>query len=196
MKIYTLISLMFAIISSVHAQTNKNSDEKPNALKTSGNSVQQRQLIKIVSDEKTNSLIINAPEHVLKQIEVLVKDLDEENRNYIGLKVIQLVHLQASEITPLLQTIMASYKPTPIKSSQLGLLNNSWNSNVHGIVLGDDRTNKVIIQSDKTTTANLEKIVRDLDKKTNIIDNTILLKIKNADATLVANLIQNVSGRR
>jgi type II secretory pathway component GspD/PulD (secretin) len=76
------------------------------------------------------------------------------------------------------------------------LNNNNWNANLHGVVLGDERTNKLIILSDKRTTTNLEKIIKELDKKSNLYDNAMLYKIKNADATLISNLIQSVSNKK
>ena len=159
-------------------------------------SVVESQTIKVVADERTNSLVIKAPTNVQKQIEALVKDLDEENRQNLGLKIVQLVYLQASEVSPLLQNVMSSYKPVQVKSSQLSLTSNVWDSDIHGVVLPDDRTNKVIIMSDNRTTALIEKVIKGLDKKSNTVDSAMLLKIKNADATLVANIIQNVSGKK
>ena len=121
--------------------------------------------VKVVADERTNSLVIKAPMTVQKQIESLVKDLDEENRQNLGLKIVQLVYLQASEISPLLSNVMSSYKPIQVKSSQLSLNNSTWNSDIHGVVLPDDRTNKIIIVSDNRTSAIVEKVIKELDKK-------------------------------
>jgi type II secretory pathway component GspD/PulD (secretin) len=176
MKIYKIICSIGLILSST--------------------SMVESQNIKVVADERTNSLIIKAPMTVQKQIESLVKDLDEENRQNLGLKIVQLVYLQASEISPLLSNVMSSYKPTQVKSSQLSLNSNTWNSDIHGVVLPDDRTNKIIIMSDNRTSAIVEKVIKELDKKTNSTNSAMLLKIKNADVTLVSNLIQNVSGKK
>jgi len=108
------------------------------------------QTVKIVSDEKTNSLIIKATIAMQKKIEELVRDLDRENNEMTELKVIQLVDLQDSEISPAMQNVMNNYKPIPIKSSQFEINNNNWNNTLHGLVVADDRTNKLIIISDKT----------------------------------------------
>jgi len=172
MKIWYMLSLSIATIAVAQAQ------------------------VKVMSDEKTNSLIIKAPIQIQKQIEQLVRDLDKENQVNSEIKVIQLVYLQAEELNPLLQSIMNSYKPVPIKSSQFGLNNNNWNSYLHGIVLADYRTNKIILISDKITNNNIEKVVKDLDKKQNQADSILISKIKNANSNLISEILNNVSGRR
>lgn len=156
----------------------------------------QAQGVKVVSDEKTNSLIIKAPLALQKQIEQIVKDIDKENNEATELKVVQLVYLQASEIAPALQRIMNSYKPIPIKSSQFELNNNSWNNSLHGLVLADDRTNKIIIMSDKNTVINIEKIIKELDKKINTSNNVLVNKLQNANASSISEIINGISNKR
>jgi hypothetical protein len=90
---------------------------------------------------------------------------------------------------------MNNYKPIPIKSSQFEITNNNWNNNLHGLVLADDRTNKLIIISDKTTVSNIEKIVKDLDKKVNISNSATITKLKNANSVTISEIINNISRR-
>ncbi len=172
MKIYTIVGFLAMFAAIANAQT-----------------------VKIVSDEKTNSLIIKAPIAMQKQIEQLVRDLDKEHNEMTELRVIQLVYLQASEVSPALQNVMNNYKPIPIKSSQFEINNNSWNNSLHGLVLADDRTNKLIIISDKTAVANIEKIVRELDTKVNITNSATITKLKNANAAAISEIINNISRR-
>ena len=172
MKIYTIIGFLTMFGALANAQT-----------------------VKIVSDEKTNSLIIKAPIAMQKQIEQLVRDLDRENNEMTELKVIQLVYLQASEISPAMQNVMNNYKPIPIKSSQIEINNNNWNNTLHGLVVADDRTNKLIIISDKTAVSNIEKIVKELDKKANISNSATITKLKNANSTTISEIINNISRR-
>lgn len=172
MKIYTIIGFLTMFGALANAQT-----------------------VKIVSDEKTNSLIIKAPIAMQKQIEQLVRDLDRENNEMTELKVIQLVYLQASEISPAMQNVMNNYKPIPIKSSQFEINNNNWNNTLHGLVVADDRTNKLIIISDKTAVSNIEKIIKELDKKANISNSATITKLKNANSTTISEIINNISRR-
>ena len=172
MKIYTIVGFLAMFAAIANAQT-----------------------VKIVSDEKTNSLIIKAPIAMQKQIEQLVRDLDKEHNEMTELRVIQLVYLQASEVSPALQNVMNNYKPIPIKSSQFEINNNSWNNSLHGLVLSDDRTNKLIIISDKTAVANIEKIVRELDTKVNFSNSATINKLKNANAATISEIVNNISRR-
>ena len=172
MKIYTIVGFLAMFAAVANAQT-----------------------VKIVSDEKTNSLIIKAPIAMQKQIEQLVRDLDKEHNEMTELRVIQLVYLQASEVSPALQNVMNNYKPIPIKSSQFEINNNSWNNSLHGLVLSDDRTNKLIIISDKTAVANIEKIVRELDTKVNFSNSATITKLKNANAATISEIVNNISRR-
>lgn len=153
------------------------------------------QSVKVSSDEKTNSLIIKAPTAMQKQIEQIVKDLDKQNNEMTEIKVVQLVYLNASEVEPVLQIVMNAFKPLPIKSSQLELNNNSWNNSIHGIVLADERTNKILLISDKVTVINLEKVAKELDKKTITANSAIITKLKNANASNVSEILNSISRR-
>lgn len=153
------------------------------------------QTIRVSVDEKSNSLIVKAPLAVQKQIEQLIIDLDKEQQSTLNLKVIPLAYTQSSEIAPLLQKVMTAIKPTPIKSSQLSLNSSGWDSDIHGMVIADERTNKLIIMSDKTTISNLEKIIKEIDKKPNYASNAFIAKLKNGSAVNLADILTNVSKR-
>lgn len=151
--------------------------------------------VKITSDERSNTLIVKAPIALQKQIEQLIYDLDNQNRTKMEIKVIQLVYVQSNEIAPLLQNVMNVLKPVQIKNSQMGLNNNLWNSEIHGLILNDDRTNKLIIMSDNLTINNLEKIVKDLDKKPNYVSNALVVKLKNTTPQNISDLLNEINKR-
>jgi type II secretory pathway component GspD/PulD (secretin) len=153
------------------------------------------QTIRVSVNEKSNSLIVKAPPAVQKQIEQLIRDLDSEQQTALNIKVIPLAYTQSSEIAPILQKVMVAFKPIQIKSSQFGLDSSNWDSEIHGIVIPDERTNKIIIMSDKTTINNLEKILKELDKKPTYSSNAFITKLKNANAINLADILTNVSKR-
>ncbi len=153
------------------------------------------QTIRVSVDEKSNSLIVKAPLAVQKQIEQLILDLDREQQTAMNIKVIPLAYTQSSDVAPLLQKVMVAFKPIQIKSSQFGLNSNNWDSEIHGMVIPDERTNKIIIMSDKTTISNLEKIIKEIDKKPNYASNAFIAKLKNGSAVNLAGILTNVSKR-
>jgi type II secretory pathway component GspD/PulD (secretin) len=151
--------------------------------------------VKVTSDERTNTLIVKAPIALQKQIEQLIYDLDNQNKSKLEIKVIQLVYVQANEVAPLLQNVMNVIKPNQIKNSQMGLNNNIWNSEIHGMILNDDRTNKLIIMSDLNTINNLDKIVKELDKKPNYVNNALVVRLKNTTPQNISDIFNEINKR-
>lgn len=150
--------------------------------------------IKIVSDPRTNSLIINAPGEIQKQIESLVKDLDVKRNLKLETKVIQLVYSDAVPMADILQSVMNSIKPLRIKSSQLNI-ERFYEPNDYGMVLPANN-NKIIIISDKATISTMENIIKQLDVKKAHEFNTFVANVKNADVSKIAQIINNFNTRR
>lgn len=150
--------------------------------------------VKVVSDPRTNSLIINAPDDIQKQVESLVKDLDNKRNLKLETKVIQLVYSDAVLMADILQSVMNSIKPLKIKSSQLNI-ERFYQPNDYGMVLPTNH-NKIIIISDTTTISTMENIIKQLDVKKTHEFNVFVANVKNADATKIAQIINNFNTRR
>lgn len=149
--------------------------------------------IKVSVDERTNTLIVKAPPEIQKQIETLIKELDNPSNGSKDIKVIPLAYAYASDLAPALQNIMNIYKPIRINTANMAIGSTNWDSNINGLVLADTRTNQLIVISDKNAIGNIEKIAKQLDKKPNEANGAFLIKLKNAKADNVSSILNEIS---
>ena len=149
--------------------------------------------IKVSVDERTNTLIVKAPPEIQKQIETLIKELDNPSNGSKDIKVIPLAYAYASDLAPALQNVMNFYKPIRINTANMAIGSTNWDSNINGLVLADTRTNQLIIISDKNAISNIEKIAKQLDKKPNEANSAFLIKLKNAKADNVSSILNDIS---
>lgn len=143
--------------------------------------------IRVTSDPKTNSLIVRAPKEQQEQIKKVLQSLDDPYEKNIC-KVVPLRYLFIDDVITVLNNVMSVLKPVRNKS-------NNFDPSLDGIVLGDSRTNQIIIISDKYTNEKLEQIIKQLDKKIKLEDNTFLHVLKNAKADSIANIVNGISRR-
>lgn len=151
--------------------------------------------IKVSVDERTNTLIVKAPPEIQKQIEAMIKELDNPSNGSKDIKVIPLAYAYASDLAPALQNVMNVYKPIRINTANLAIGSTNWDSNLNGLVLADTRTNQLIVISDKNAISNVEKIAKQLDKKPNEANSAFLIKLKNAKADNVSTILNDISKR-
>lgn len=149
--------------------------------------------IKVSVDERTNTLIVKAPPEIQKQIETLIKELDNPSNGSKDIKVIPLAYAYASDLAPALQNVMNVYKPIRINTANMAIGSTNWDSNINGLVLADTRTNQLIIISDKNAILNIEKIAKQLDKKPNEANSAFLTKLKNAKADSLSSMLNEIS---
>lgn len=149
--------------------------------------------IKVSVDEKTNTLIVKAPPEIQKQIEILIKELDNPSNGSKNIKVIRLIYTYASDLAPVLQNVMNIYKPIRINTANMAIGSTNWDSNINGVVLADTRTNQLIIISDKSTISKIEQIAKQLDKKPNEANGEFLTKLKNAKADNLSSILNEIS---
>lgn len=149
--------------------------------------------VKVSVDERTNTLIVKAPPEIQKQIETLIKELDNPSNGSKDIKVIPLAYAYASDLAPALQNVMNIYKPIRINTANMAIGSTNWDSNINGLVLADTRTNQLIVISDKNAINNIEKIAKQLDKKPNEANSAFLIKLKNAKADNVSSILNDIS---
>jgi len=149
--------------------------------------------IKVSVDERTNTLIVKAPPEIQKQIETLIKELDNPSNGSKDIKVIPLAYAYASDLAPALQNVMNIYKPIRINTANMAIGSTNWDSNINGLVLADTRTNQLIVISDKNAIGNIEKIAKQLDKKPNEANSAFLTKLKNAKADSLSSMLNEIS---
>ena len=74
-------------------------------------------------------------------------------------------------------------------------INRVLNAILNGIVMSDDRTNQLIIISDKSTIINIELIAKQLDKKIKLEDNILFKRLSNAKSSDIGIILNSISKR-
>lgn len=146
--------------------------------------------VKVTVDEKSNALIVRAPKEQQMQIKKVIESLDIVGENNI-VKVLPLENTSASSVAPVLGNVMRVLKPSMSSS----ISSNSFDPLLSGVVLSDDRSNQLIIITDKYTINNLVLIAKQLDKPMKLEDNIMFKKLKNANSSDIVLILNNISKR-
>lgn len=130
--------------------------------------------INATSDERTNSLIVRAPESIQYQIQKIL-DVIDNPKNTKSLEITKINYISAKELSQILQTII-NYKYTKNP----------------GICIGDDKTNKIILLEEPKNLIELKVLINKLDVKTNSYDTTLIKKLKNSNPIQITNILNNL----
>ncbi len=146
--------------------------------------------VRVTVDEKQNVLIVRAPKEQQIQIKKIIESIDLSDQSNI-VKVVPMNYIYSSDIVPVLTNVMRAFKPG-MRSS---ISSNAFDPSVSGVVLSDDRTNQLIIISDKSTITHIESIAKQLDKKIKLEDNILFKQLKNAKSSDIGVILNNISKR-
>lgn len=146
--------------------------------------------VKVTVDEKSNALIVRAPKEQQIQIKKVIESLDVVGENNI-VKVLPLEYTSAAAVVPVLTNVMRAFKPGMSSS----ISSNSFDPLLSGVILSDDRSNQLIIITDKSTINNLVLIAKQLDKPMKLEDNIMFKKLKNANSSDIGVILNNISKR-
>jgi type II secretory pathway component GspD/PulD (secretin) len=146
--------------------------------------------VKVTVDEKSNVLIVRAPKDQQSKIKKIIEAIDITSDNNI-VRVVPLDYVYASDVVPVLTNVMRAFKPT-MRSS---ISSNVFDPALNGIVMSDDRTNQLIIISDKSTIINIELIAKQLDKKIKLEDNILFKRLSNAKSSDIGIILNSISKR-
>lgn len=146
--------------------------------------------VKVTVDEKSNALIVRAPKEQQIQIKKVIESLDVVGENNI-VKVLPLEYTSAAAVVPVLTNVLRAFKPGMSSS----ISSNSFDPLLSGVILSDDRSNQLIIITDKSTINNLVLIAKQLDKPMKLEDNIMFKKLKNANSSDIGVILNNISKR-
>lgn len=149
--------------------------------------------IRVTSDDSGKNLIVSAPKEYHPQIKKLILSLDSPGE-LPEVKVIPLRYAYASDLVPVFSSVLSVIKPVKVSSSQFSI-SSKFNVENSSVILSDDRSNQLIIISDKLTNAHIERLVKLVDVKSNFKDSVFINKLKNADANSIGVIINNLSKR-
>lgn len=162
--------------------------------------------VRASSDDYTNSVIVAAPPPMLSQIQTLIEQLDQKVPLDIQTRIFRLENSDATEMASVVSSILASIKPGNSTGSGGGAQGVPFEQRIRfaggaggqsasaAQVVPDTRTNALIITTSAEDMSLLEGIIQDLDSPVRAKPNVFVLRLENARATDVSNLLNQAFG--
>ncbi|GIW97360.1 MAG: hypothetical protein KatS3mg111_0693 [Pirellulaceae bacterium] len=165
-----------------------------------------RSRVKIVADYRTNSLIVQAAPREMAEVEKLVAQLDVEGAPAESeVRVFRLKNTLAEDLATVIQEIItadvsadAPSQATP-PSGKLSMVTVDGQRIESGILAGvvisaDATANALVVRAPGSSMALIGKLINELDQLPGAEATIKVFRLKNADATLVAQTLQGLFG--
>lgn len=134
---------------------------------------------KASADSYSNVLLINTTNDYQEQVKLILTQLDVDKNLALKTIVLYLKYAIGSEMAEIIRNVLTQLNK-----------NGQFNVSV------DSRTNALIVSCKEDQVENVRKIVSMLDQKSDIVDNTIILKLKNANSENINQILQSIFGNR
>jgi len=165
--------------------------------------------VRVVSDYRTNSLIVHGAPREIVEVEKLVAELDVEGSDTENrVQVFRLKHALAEDLQQVIQEIVSgqttnqtgtgsTQATTP--SGRLSIVNTDGTQVDSGVLAGvivtaDASVNALVIKAPSGSIPLLEKLINELDSLPNAQAAVKIFQLSNSDATTVALTLQNLYG--
>ncbi len=170
-----------------------------------------------VADERTNSLVVSAPEDLMSTIEGLVNEVDTATEDLTQIRVFPLRYADATELAQEITNIFQQQnQTTQTNQPQVRFFggfggrfggrggqnnqNNPANANAGRrtiqentvLAIADVRTNSVVVRAASELMPQVEQMVRGLDEDPARVPTVQVYKLENADPEQVAAILQGV----
>lgn len=140
---------------------------------------------KIVADERTNSILLQAPRQEKVRLRALITHLDTPIENAGNTEVIYLKNANAEAVAKTLQSAKNAIGMADGEGVAIGLTQNAQNaqasdSNVD--IRADDATNSLIITAPTQTMRNLKQVIAKLDiRRSQVLVEAIIAEVRTDD---------------
>ncbi len=177
-----------------------------------GNSaaLQAQNNVLAVADERSNSLIILAPEDQIPMIEELIGELDDDVDDVTEVRVIKMENADPTEVAEQINQLFGSsnqdqqqqrFGPAAFFASRFGGSsqgrggNNNSNergkrSNQEVIAVPDPRTGSLIISAPRQMIETVESLVKQLDSNSAKRQNVFVFNLEHADVNATAEILR------
>ncbi|MFC1524714.1 type II secretion system secretin GspD, partial [Thermodesulfobacteriota bacterium] len=116
-----------------------------------------KQRIRLIADDRTNSILLSGPEHSILRAKVLVAHLDNPIEREGSTQVVFLRYAKAKDLVPILSGITAEEK----KQKGKGAAQHIKQTDI--VIQADEATNALIITASPATMKSLASVIRQLD---------------------------------
>jgi len=163
--------------------------------------------VQVVADERTNAVVVLASRDKLDLVRDIVERMDAMADPEVIYKVFTLVNANAVEVVEALNNLWEQPRGTvssgrsmfaSFMSGQLQRSGAAFYGLKENVAVADIRTNKVIVAATADNMPAFERMVIALDRAKPLTDLTRVYRLKNADATTVAEALNGAfqGGRR
>ena len=159
-------------------------DTLSNLINAGKNGTADARNVRMVADERTNSLLIAGDTAGRRQITMLARTLDEHKEKNTGARVIFLQHAKAENILDVLTGMGSSGQSTSGSEASTGIKSVSSMTDV--ILKADPQTNALIIRAPQNEMDDLESIVTRLDiSRPQVLVEAIIVEIQDSEGMQV-----------
>lgn len=159
------------------------------------------QILRIVPDTRTNSIIVSATEERLGMVEALIRELDADILDSVEFRAYSLSFADPSRVAAAITDFFATGTAPrgaagrqPAGQSAQRLVQQQSQSGaaqpLEVKAIADTRTNSVIVLCSKTQVAIIDSLVREMDREVDELLKIKVYKLKNSDAGSMASLIR------
>jgi len=156
-----------------------------------------------VADERTNSLVVSAPEDLMPTIEALIQQIDREADEPVEVRIFHLQNADAVELASLLTQLFSQAQTSrvgPIRFGfPFGMMRGSSREGSRRaremetvVAVGDPRTNSLIVSAARDTMVQIAELIGRLDADTSRKQHVYVYKLEHADPDTVAQILQNI----
>ncbi len=157
-----------------------------------------------VAEERSNSLVVSAPEELLPAISQLVKSIDHGADAVTGLRVLHLQHADPTETAEILsglftdsasssQNTGATFFAPPAMAGEAGSQTPGRAGQKSRVLVAPDlRTSSLVVSASKEYLEQIEKIVAQLDANPARKQRVMIFDLANASASSVQTVLENM----
>ena len=157
-----------------------NAQNMSGLIEKSFNTGPNRGKVNLLVDELSNSLILSGAERSVAAAEVVVRQLDTNNRQQpLELRILELRAGDAAKVGPLVEELF-----TALMKDRHG---NNYKSRT--TITVDENANRIIITGSKDEIDEIDRLVKQLDSTTRQSAGNRIFKIQAADAKTIADII-------
>ena len=170
-----------------------------------------------VADERTNSLIVSAPDAVMPIIEEIVHEVDTSVTDLTELRIFRLEYADATETADLLMQLFSEDYTTSSRSSRSGFRppfmmfpgmrssgrsskNNRRLEQTRVVAVGDPRTNSLLVSAPHDLMTSIAEMIGRLDADSSKRQRVYVYPLEHADvenvAAILESMFQNSSNTR
>jgi len=166
----------------------------------------QQPTVRASSDDFSNTVIVNAPRNQQRDVENLIKEIDQQTEQPQKAQVYKLEFAIAQDLAAVVQNVLTSNAPTgrggsgqqnvPLsqrfqQAARFGSMQAAF-----GTVVADSRTNSLIVTATDENQALVANVIKELDQEITLENTTFVFPLSNARADQVGNLLNQAFGGR